>query len=193
MNNDDRKPIMQVFGGPSGSGKSTVLKTGEIKPIGIYTNSDEIQKKDNVNREIAKEKVWKQREESLFNRDDFSFESTLSKDEHVAFMQTAKNQGYEIQCIYVLTYDVEINLARIKGRYLGGGHDIPQDKTRIRYESALKLLPEVFEVCDKIVIYDNTGDEASVIAEKDANNVKITQNQFWSESTIMRLISNSNE
>jgi len=33
---------------------------------------------------------------------------------------------------------------------------VPEDKIRNRYIKTLKLLPQIIDVCDKILIYDNS-------------------------------------
>ena len=41
-------------------------------------------------------------------------------------------------------------------RVLDGGHYVPEDKIRSRYSKALELLPKLIDICDKILIYDNS-------------------------------------
>lgn len=67
-----------------------------------------------------------------------------------------KALGYEVRCVYVLTIDVNINIARVKERHAFGGHDVPEDKIRSRYRKALGLIPEVAAVCDIFFLYDNS-------------------------------------
>ena len=47
-------------------------------------------------------------------------------------------------------------MIRVKARKENGGHDVPEEKIRIRYERALKLIPELVKLCDVMHIYDNT-------------------------------------
>ena len=58
-------------------------------------------------------------------------------------LKRAKENGYFIRCIYVLTCDPSINILRIKSRVADGGHDVPPEKVISRYGKALKLVPHL--------------------------------------------------
>ena len=72
-------------------------------------------------------------------------------------LKKAKEQGYFIRGIYVLTSDVNINIMCVLSREALGGHGVPEDKIRSRYEKALQLIPQLVELCDVLHIYDNTS------------------------------------
>jgi len=55
------------------------------------------------------------------------------------------------------TDDYEINIARVRMRESMGGHGVPEDKIKSRYEKALNLIPDLVEICDIVHIYDNTN------------------------------------
>jgi predicted ABC-type ATPase len=118
---------------------------------------------------------------------DFSFETVLSTERNLLLLQKAKTKGYEIQCIYVLTCDENINVARVKSRVASGGHDVPEDKIRERYPRAIALLPQVIEVCDKLLIFDNTN-EPELIFSKSNDSVKLTPNNNWIKAKLQELI-----
>ena len=71
-------------------------------------------------------------------------------------LKKAKERGFFIRGIYVLTSNVDINVARISAREALGGHGVPEEKIRSRYVKSLALVPELVEVCDILHIYDNT-------------------------------------
>jgi hypothetical protein len=58
----------------------------------------------------------------------FAVETTLSGKSYLHMMQYAKgiDRGFEVVLIYIGTESVEINLARIAKRVLGGGHNVPE-------------------------------------------------------------------
>lgn len=58
--------------------------------------------------------------------------------------------------VYVLTSNYEINISRVNMRESMGGHSVPKDKIKSRFNKALNLIPELVEVCDIVHIYDNT-------------------------------------
>jgi len=103
-------------------------------------------------------------------------------------LRKAKESGYEVQCIYVLTCNADINVARVRGRVREGGHDVPEGKIRSRYEKALKLLPQIIDVCDKIVIYDNSI-MPSLVFKKDKDGNDCFPTGIWPIEKLKRLLS----
>lgn len=61
----------------------------------------------------------------------------------VTKLAKAKEKGFFIRCIYVLTNNVDINVSRVESRTKNGGHSVPEDKIRSRYKKALELIPEL--------------------------------------------------
>ena len=179
------KPVVLVFAGPNGSGKSTV--TRELRPHGTYVNADDLKKDYNLSDLEAAEQATALRELLLENRADFSFETVLSTERNLLLLQRAKAQGYEVQCIYVLTCDENINVARVRARVALGGHDVPEDKIRTRYHRALSLVPRLFEICDALLIYDNS-DKPTLIFSKQGSYKRIIPNTNWSEDKVQHLL-----
>ena len=148
------KPRLLVFAGPNGSGKSTV--TALVPLYGVYINADDLKKEYALTDIEAAQKAEALRNKLVEKKADFTFETVLSTERNLILLKKAKENGYEIHCIYVLTCNADINVARVRGRVRGGGHDVPERKIRSRYVKALKLLPQIIDVCDKILIYDNS-------------------------------------
>jgi len=148
------KPIVMVFAGPNGSGKSTI--TAQMPHYGVYINADDLKKEYGLTDLEAAQKAEALRNKLVGEKANFSFETVLSTERNLLLLQKAKEKGYEVQCIYILTCKADINVARVRGRVREGGHDVPEDKIRNRYIKALKLLPQIVDVCDKMLIYDNS-------------------------------------
>ena len=143
-------PVVLVYAGPNGSGKSTATKA--IPHIGEYVNADELKKEQSLTDLEAAQKAETLRNIFLERRANFTFETVLSTERNLLLLKKAKEYGYEIQCIYVLTCNADINVARVKVRTREGGHDVPEDKIRSRYNKALELLPQVIDVCDNVLL-----------------------------------------
>ena len=180
-----RKPIILAFAGPNGSGKTTV--TQRLPPVGTYVNADDIKKDHNLSDLEAAQKAEAIRCALLERNADFSFETVLSTERNLLLLEKAKEQGYEVQCIYVLTCDENINVARVRARHIAGGHDVPEDKVRTRYRRALALIPRLLKVCDKLLIYDNT-EIPELLFDKNRGKNEIYPNKFWPESSIRKLL-----
>ena len=116
----------------------------------------------------------------------FTFETVLSTDRNLKLLQMAKEKGYFIRCIYVLTANPQINVSRVFVRTQSGGHDVPKDKILSRYDKALKLIPELLEICDVCHIYDNS-DVPYRIFKKRKSEYFYWENSFWKKSDIGKL------
>lgn len=82
-----------------------------------------------------------------------------------------------------MTANSSINVARVKAREALGGHAVPEDKIRKRYERALKLIPSLVGVCDILHIYDNTQ-EPFRIFKKRKDVCYSWPNQYWTTEKI---------
>ena len=141
----NRLPEVIVFAGPNGSGKTTITRMA--KTIGIYINADDIKKSSLCSDLEAALKAEELRESMVEQGKDFTFETVLSTDRNLKLLKKAKEKGYFLRCIYVLTSNPEINKTRIDIRESMGGHTVPEEKIKSRYYNALDLVPELVEIC----------------------------------------------
>lgn len=150
----DKKPMVLVIAGPNGSGKSTISEY--FDKVGTYTNADEYVASTGVSNEEAARIVDERRYEAIKNKEDFSFETVLSSHYKLDILREAKKNGYFIKCIFVLTSDPKINVARVRTRVAAGGHDVECGKILSRYEKSLENIPEWLSICDIMHVYDNS-------------------------------------
>ena len=64
---------------------------------------------------------------------------------------------------------------------------MPEEKIRIRYHRALAMIPKLIDVCDKILIYDNS-DRPSLIYSKTNSAAEMFPNRNWSELELRELL-----
>lgn len=183
-NNMVRLPEVIVFAGPNGSGKSTITQMAKVG--GEYINADDIKRTTLCTDLEAAVKAEELRERMINNKKDFTFETVLSTDRNLLLLQKAKEQGYFVRGIYVLTSNVDINVARVQAREALGGHGVPEEKIRSRYDKALALIPRLVKICDILHIYDNTR-EPFRIFKKRKDKYYHWKNQYWSNDDIERL------
>ena len=181
-----KKPEIIVFAGPNGSGKTTVTQYSKI--IEPYINADDIKKVNNLNDIEAALLAEKMREQCVEDLHGFTFETVLSTDRNLKLLRKAKDKGYFIRCIYVLTSNPEINVLRVKSRAAFGGHDVPEEKIRTRYAKALNLIPDLVDICDVIHIYDNSKYPFRIF-KKRKDQQFIWPNKYWDEEKITELVS----
>lgn len=187
----DQKPIVLAFAGPNGSGKSTVTRGFDI--VGEYINADEIKKMRDCSDLEAAQIATQMREDAVLNRRNFTFETVLSSPRNVELLRKAKNVGYMVEVVFVLTADCEINVERVKNRVKNGGHDVPEDKIRSRYHKSLVNLAKLFKFADVVWVIDNSADKAKLLIHAKDSDVIMHSNDLWSSERLRKLISGTLE
>mgnify|MGYP003484215464 FL=1 len=118
-----KKPEIIVFAGPNGSGKSTITSLAKI--IEPYINADDIKRTTLCTDMEAAITADELRNKLIDNGESFTFETVLSTERNLLLLERAKENGYFIRCIYVLTANPAINITIIKTRVANGGHPVP--------------------------------------------------------------------
>ncbi len=98
---------------------------------------------------------------------DFGFETVGSTREKIEFISEAKERGYSISLLFVCAGSPETCIERIGDRVRNGGHDVPEDKVRSRYERVLALLPEYIRLADDAAVFDNSDRPRLVLSKRD--------------------------
>ena len=185
-----RRSTVLVFAGPNGSGKSTLI--GDISPVGLYINADDIQKALGCSAEDAAKIAEDTREFCLEQGVDFTFETVLSTDRNLKLMKRAKELGYYVMCVYTLTVDPKINVRRVRQRVEAGGHDVPVEKIIVRYKRAMGFFPELCKVCSRLLVYDNSRERGEggpdLIVEVVEGIKHIYPSTLWSQEAIHSLL-----
>jgi predicted ABC-type ATPase len=185
-------PNLYIIGGANGSGKTTSAL--QILPYFLevfeYVNADEIAAGlSPFNPEsvaIQAGRLMLERLESLVNnRVDFAFETTLATRSYARFLRDCKNKGYQINLIYFWLQSPELAIARVRRRVESGGHNIPEDVIRRRYQRGRKNLTDLYlPLCNRWIVYDNSSLNLQIIAECPLNQDPIIyQPQLWTQIT----------
>lgn len=181
----NKKPMLLVFAGPNGSGKSTITHFFEI--AGEYTNADDIVRTTGMSNEDAAVFADEKRYACIAQKRDFTFETVLSSKYKMALLREAKESGYFIKCVFVLTADPQINVNRVAARYEKGGHYVQPDKVVARYRKSLDNIKELLQMCDIMHVYDNTKSPRRII-RKHKDSLTIYPDNIWTEDMIRKLI-----
>ena len=182
----ENRPRLLVFAGPNGSGKSTVTKGLPI--VGIYVNADDIKRISGCTDLEAAQEAEKIRSILLEEKQDFTFETVLSTDRNLELLRRAKEAGYEIQAVFVLTCSSDINVRRVQERVRNGGHDVPEEKIRSRYTRSIKNLAKLVRIADRTRVIDNSGTEPFLICEVVGTSVRIRETEVWPKMAILSLL-----
>ena len=185
-NSSGNRPRLLVFAGPNGSGKSTVTRGLPI--VGIYVNADDIKRISGCTDLEAAQEAEKIRNILLDGKQDFTFETVLSTSRNLELLRRAKEAGYEIQAVFVLTCSGDINVRRVQERARNGGHDVPEEKIRSRYTRSLQNLAKLVRTADRTRVIDNSGDEPALICEVVGTSVRIWETEVWPKKAILSLL-----
>ena len=95
----------------------------------------------------------------------FAFETTLATRSYVKLIRQAQKRGYFVTLLFFTLSTPEQAVARVARRVAMGGHNIPEDVIRRRYEAGLSNLFQLYmPVCDSWSLYDNSDCPAVHIA-----------------------------
>ncbi len=181
-----------LIGGPNGSGKTTVAKKILPNFLGVieYVNADEIAARlSPFNPESVAIQAGRLMLERLITLKcqgiDFAFESTLAARYFARFLRDCQSSGYRLNLIYFWLQSPELALERVHRRVASGGHNIPEDVVRRRYERGRNNLMQLYlPLCHTWVIYNNSGDEPHLVAERPFNQqVIIYDSSIWQQIT----------
>lgn len=185
-------PNVYIIGGANGSGKTTVAKRLLPNFLGIYeyVNADEIAaglspfKPESV--AIQAGKLMLERLEYLKNtQTDFAFETTLAARSFAQFLRECKSLSYTINLIYFWLQTPELAVARVQSRVASGGHNIPEEVIRRRYQRGRINLNQLYlPLAQKWIVYDNSKDEPNLVAERPFQQQPIIyESDIWQKIT----------
>ena len=174
MSDHIHRPILIIIAGPNGSGKTTITSRilhHEWLENSVYINPDQVAQErfgDWNSTEAVRQAAefcadW--RERCLNDKQSMIFETVFSADDKLDFIRRAKQVGFFIRLFFVCTASPMINAARIAGRVMKGGHDVPIAKIISRYQKSIINCKIATAIADRVYLYDNSvdGQEARIL------------------------------
>ena len=95
----------------------------------------------------------------------FSFETVFSHPSKLSFMKEANQQGYKCYLYFMGVSSPQICVDRVLQRTLEGGHGVPEEKIRKRYDLALNNLFEAIYLSHRSYVFDNSLKDMNLVAE----------------------------
>jgi predicted ABC-type ATPase len=159
------RPIVIVLGGVNGAGKTTSARRLLAEQLSVlsFVNADEIARGLNAfapeAAAIAAGRVLLHRiKELAHERTSFGFETTLAGRTYLPFLKELKANGYTVEIHYFWIRSANLAVERVRKRVLSGGHGIPEQTIRQRYQRSIANFWTAYrETADAWWVYDNSG------------------------------------
>jgi len=193
--NSDRDPKVYIIAGPNGAGKTTFA----TKFLPHYVECMEFVNADLIASALspflpdraafrAGRLMIEQIHSLADSRVDFGFETTLAGRGYVRLLNNLKDRGYRIHLFYLWIHRIDVALERIAGRVKMGGHNVPEDVVRRRYDKGISNFSRLYQpLTDFWAIYDNSTDTPHLIAYKEHDKLEIIDHDtFYIISNEMR-------
>ena len=172
-------PRLYIISGCNGAGKTTASYTllPEMLECSQFVNSDEFAKglapfsPERASIQASRFMLMKIR--YLFRRkEDFGIETTLATRTLLKTISQAQEEGYTVTLMYFWLNSPDLAVARVKARVEAGGHNIPEETVRRRYDMGLKyFFRDYAPICDRWILADNSNIPFRVIAEGSRDSV----------------------
>jgi predicted ABC-type ATPase len=154
---------MVLLAGPNGAGKSTLYAT-RVAPsfAGPFINADIIQRDELCDPSLeasyqAARIAAERRVEFLAQGRDFVTETVFSHPSKLDLISEAKAHGFTVIVMHVGVETAELSVWRVGARTQEGGHDVPEDKIRARYERGAPLIRAAVLKADRGMVFDNSS------------------------------------
>jgi predicted ABC-type ATPase len=168
---------LYIISGCNGAGKTTASYTvlPEVLQCKEFVNADEIARGlSPFNPEgmaiEAGRLMLKRISELIREEESFSIETTLATRSYARLIQQTQAQGYKVSLIYFWLNSPELAIGRVRRRVSEGGHDIPEEVIRRRYQAGIDNLFGTYMSCvDYWLMADNSQENRIIVAEGGRN------------------------
>ena len=176
-----RDKNIYIIAGSNGSGKTTFAKKflPDYARCRHFVNSDLIaQGLSPFSPQVAAMKagrlVLEQINDLARKGLDFGFETTLSGKSYINRLKGLKKRGYFLHLFFLWIPSVELATARIKDRVADGGHNVPAEDVRRRFQRGLHNLFKFYRpLLDSWMLLDNSSATPGLIAKEKENQLTV--------------------
>jgi predicted ABC-type ATPase len=158
-------PEIVIIAGPNGAGKTTFAS--EYLPARqkrlVFVNADEIGREladyglSQRQVDMRAARVMLERIDDLANAGaGFMFETTLATLIYTQRVPRWRAFGYSVSLIYLRLSSVEASIVRVRRRVEAGGHSIPEDAIRRRFDKSVKYFENSYKsIVDEWYVWDS--------------------------------------
>ncbi|KLU04979.1 hypothetical protein RISK_002972 [Rhodopirellula islandica] len=154
----DQRPIVVAIAGSNGAGKSTFFESF-LSDCGLrFINADVIAEGLEIGAYEAAEVAAAIRSSLVSQRESFIFETVLSDPvgDKVDTLARYAEADYTVALIFIQVHDVGESIRRVAMRTSQGGHDVPDEKLKSRFERTKANLQRAIACLPHVLVYDNS-------------------------------------
>ncbi len=153
-----------IIAGPNGAGKTTFANVYLPQVVGIdeFINADLIAAGlspfNPESQAVQAGRIMLRKIADYVNEGrSFGFETTLSGKNYARMIPTWKLAGYTVQLAFLSLPSADMAVARVAARVRSGGHNIPEDTIRRRFEAGISNFHSLYKpLADEWFLYDNS-------------------------------------
>lgn len=166
--------------GPNGAGKTTFIRKVIVPsaPAGTtFVNADEIARQRWPDEAEARSYEAAQvaaatRGALIQARRPFIAETVFSHPSKLDLVTEAHAAGFHV-ALHVLLVPEELTVLRVQRRVASGGHSVPEDKVRRRYQRLWGLVRQAVAVADSTNVYDTSPHTRPVLVAQLTSGVPV--------------------
>ena len=166
-------PRLYIISGCNGAGKTTASYSllPEMLDCSEFVNSDEFAKGlspfDPSKAAIQASRFMLMKIRYLLKKQqDFAIETTLATRTLLKTVRMSQSAGYTVTLLYFWLNSPELAIERVRARVEAGGHNIPEETIRRRYQVGIYyFFTHYAPVCERWILADNSQIPFRVIAE----------------------------
>jgi len=161
------KPVIHVLAGVNGAGKSSIGES-EFRNEGLSVfNPDTIAQQirdlhPDISLTLANAHAWQigksLLEQAIAGGQDYRFETTLGGRTIAQLLEKAARSGHRLQFWFCGLASADLHIRRVRSRVAHGGHDIPVEKIRERWNRSRENLIRLLPLIDHLRVYDNSSE-----------------------------------
>lgn len=182
-------PNVIVLAGPNGAGKSTAAPRLLQETLGVveFVNADTIAQglaafaPERVAIEAGSIMHARLRE-LADRRRSFAFETTLASRSLAPWLGDLVRTGYQFRLVFLWLPSADLAVARVADRVRLGGHSVPEETARRRYERGLRNFFRLYQpLASTWAMYDNSemAGMRLIAAGQQSQVIELREPQIW--------------
>jgi predicted ABC-type ATPase len=114
--------------------------------------------------------------------ENFAFETTLASRGLAPWLRGLQQRGYRVHLMFLWLRTADLAVSRVMDRVRAGGHHVPEDVVRRRYQAGLRNLFKLYiPLADGWKVLDNseTGGPRVIATGRDSAHVVVSDANGW--------------